>query len=368
MPILTLVAEQCLAPVPGGTGRYTAQLAAALAAGSPPGWRVRSVVAWHRAVAAARFPGVRGPRRLPAGRRVLTVAWERGLPPWPAGDSLHGATSLVPGRRGASGSIRPLVATVHDVVPWTHPETLTPRGVRWHRAAVARLSRIADAVVVPTQAVADDLARLFPFGDRIQVIGHGVTPLPVPADARDRRDRLGLPDRYVLSVGTLEPRKGLDVLLAAMAGLGETDLVVVGPPGWGGLDLTAEAVRVGMRPGRLHLTGRLADSDLASVYAGAAVLAVPSRAEGFGLPVLEGMAAGIPVVHSDIPVLAEVAGGAGVTFPVGDASALAETLAGVLSDEAAADRLSAAGRRRAAAFSWTTAAAQTWALHRRLAS
>ncbi|GGM01488.1 glycosyltransferase family 4 protein [Nakamurella endophytica] len=385
MPELVVVVEQCLAPVPGGTGRYAAQIAAALVRTAPAGWRVRSVAAWHRDVTAARVPGVRGPRRLPVGRRALTLLWERGLPPWPLGASVHATTPLFPrrlvlparparasatdgsGRRRRPG--RPVVVTVHDTVPWTHPETLTPRGVAWHRAVVARAVREADAVVVPSRTVGDELTALFPeLGGRLAVVPHGVTELAVPDDAERRRVALGLPPGYLLSLATLEPRKGLDVLLGA---LGRPEcagmvLAVAGRPGWGGLDPVELARRAGVSPDRLRLLGGLPDADLAAVLAGAAALVAPSRAEGFGLPVLEAFAAGVPVVHSDAPALVEVAGGAAVVVPRGDERALAAALHRVTADRDFAATLSERGRRRAGDFDWGRSAEATWDLHLRV--
>lgn len=355
-----MIVEQCLAPVPGGTGRYAREITAALAADPPPGWRVRTVTGWHRDTASAEIPGTDGPHRLPAGRRALTELWRRGWPPTVRGQRVHATTPLAPRRRAG------LVVTVHDVVPWTHPETLTPRGVSWHREMVERAVERAEAIVVPSTAVADDLAGLFPqVSDRIQVIGHGVTAMNPPADARQRRQRWGLPDHYVLSVATLEPRKGLDVLIKALAlpAAGGAHLVVVGSPGWGGVDLASVAAQAGLSPDRVHLLGRVSDDDLAAALAGAGVLAAPSRSEGFGLPVLEAMAAGVPVVCSDAPALVELAGGVGVIVPREDPVRLAAALGEVLGDDAAAADLAAKGRRRAAEFSWRAAAARLWDLH-----
>jgi glycosyltransferase involved in cell wall biosynthesis len=366
MPELTVIVEQCLAPVPGGTGRYAREIAAALAAAPPAGWKVRTVTAYHRDTSAAVIPATDGPQRLPAGHRVLSELWRRGLPPSVRGAAVHATTPLAPKRRHG------LVVTVHDAVPWTHPETLTARGVSWHRAMVGRAADTAEAIVVPSLAVADDLAGLFPAAaGRIHVIGLGVTPLPPPPDAAERRRRLGLPDgqglqnRYVLAIATLEPRKGLDVLVAAMSGaaVGRAQLVVVGPPGWGGVDVAAVAATAGLPPERLHVTGRLDDLDLAAVLAGAAVLAAPSRAEGFGLPVLEAMAAGVPVVCSDAPALVELAAGAAMVVPREDPEALADALGQVLRDDAAAAALVAGGRIRASEFSWAAAGNAVWQLH-----
>jgi glycosyltransferase involved in cell wall biosynthesis len=358
--VLTVIVEQCLAPVPGGTGRYAAEITAALAASAPAGWRVRTVTAWHRDVQQAEIAGAGGPHRLPAGHRVLNQLWRRGLPPWVRGTALQATTPLAPGRQ------RNAVVTVHDAVPWTHPETLSPRGVTWHRVTVGRAMTNAKAIAVPSRAVADDLAGLFPAAsDRIVVVPHGVTPLRPPPDATQRRARLGLSGRYFLSVATLEPRKGLDVLIAALAlpAAGDATLAIAGQPGWGGVDLVSLAGAAGIAPERLRLLGRLHDEDLASAMQGATALVAPSRSEGFGLPVLEAFAAGVPVICSDAPALVELSGGAALVVPREDPAALAGALGSLSTDPDAASEMRERGIRRAAAFSWSTAAERLWELH-----
>ncbi|ASR34279.1 glycosyl transferase [Prauserella marina] len=352
---LVVIAEQLLAPVPGGTGRYTAELLSALAETAPDGWRPRGVVAWHTDVEAARVEGVSGPRRLPLPPKALIAAWQAGLPLWPGGAAVHAPTPLapprVPGRRTLS-------VTVHDTVPWTHPETLTPRGVRWHRSAIATAARSATALVVPTAAVAADLAGLLTPRAGVHVVRHGVTRFPPPI----RTLPFDLPERYVLAVGTIEPRKGIDVLIEAMAEV-PVPLLLVGQPGWGELDPSRLAALHGLPPGRVRQLGRLPDDQLAAVLRAASVVAVPSRAEGFGLPVLEAMAEGVPVVHTDVASLVEVAGEAGWIVPVGDPGALASALRDVLGSSELAARLAEAGLRRAARFSWAEAASAVWRLH-----
>jgi glycosyltransferase involved in cell wall biosynthesis len=258
------------------------------------------------------------------------------------------------------------VVTVHDAVPWTHPETLTPRGARWHRAMVDRAARLADAVVVPTQAVADDLTRYVRFRSSPVVVGEGVSPaLSGPPDAGDRARALELPvGDYLVTLATIEPRKGLDVLLEALArpGVPDVPLLVVGQPGWGSVDVAGLTAELGLGA-RVRQLGRLADADLAVVLARAAALVAPSRAEGFGLPVLEAMALGVPVVSSDVPALVEVGGGATVTVPAGDPSALADALAEVLGTPAMRTRLADAGRLRSADYSWSSAADRLWELY-----
>jgi len=364
VPKLVVLLEQLLAPVPGGTGRYSRELTAALAATAPAGWTVGSAVARHADPTPAIIPGVEGPRLLPLPRQALVAAWDSGVPLWPGGDAVHAPTPLAPPgpRRGCE-----LVVTVHDTVPWTYPDGLTRRGVGWHRRMVERAARRADALVVPTAAVAQDLPRHVPCPARVYVVGEGVTAAVthLPVQAAGIATRLGLPPRYVLAVGTLEPRKGIETLLAALAAPHAPDLpvVLVGQPGWGRLEPAALARRSGLDPARVHLLGRITDQELAVVLHGAAVLAAPSLAEGFGLPLLEAMAAGVPVVHSDVPALVEVAGGVGVTVQRNDVGALAAALRAVLSDPGAAQAMSAAGRRRAQQFSWERTARRVWSMH-----
>jgi glycosyltransferase involved in cell wall biosynthesis len=265
----------------------------------------------------------------------------------------------------------PLVVTIHDAVPWTHPETLTPRGVTWHRRMAERVAARADAVVVPTRAVAEVLARHLRLR-RVEVIGEGVSgDLALPVDADDRARRLELPvGGFLLTLATLEPRKGLDVLIRALAsgdGPG-MPLLIVGQPGWGGVDPEDLARREGLPDGRVRALGKLSDADLATVLNRATVLVMPSRAEGFGLPVLEAMAAGTPVVCSTDPALAEVGGDAVLTAPIGDAAALAKALRTVLGDAGLRAGMVERGRERAATYTWERAAGSLWELYRSLAN
>ncbi|MGH3935997.1 MAG: glycosyltransferase family 4 protein [Pseudonocardiaceae bacterium] len=350
--------------MPGGTGRYSRELASARAATAPAGWTVGSAVARHADPTPAMIPGVEGPQVLPLPRKALVAAWESGISLWPGGDTVHAPTPLAPPRprRGCD-----LVVTVHDTVPWTHPDALTRRGAGWHRRMIGRAARRAGALVVPTAAVADELPLHVACQARVQVVGAGVSPavIRLPEHSADIVTRFGLPPRYVLAIGTLEPRKGIDTLLAALAAPDAPDLPVVlaGQPGWGRVDPAALAGRFGLAPGRVHVLGRISDPELAVVLRGAAVLAAPSRAEGFGLPMLEAMAAGIPVIHSDVPALVEVAGGAGVTVRRDDPAALAAALHTVLSDPIQAQTMIAAGRRRAQRFTWEGVARRVWSVH-----
>jgi glycosyltransferase involved in cell wall biosynthesis len=368
---VALITEQLLAPVPGGTGRYTAELLDALRRTGTGGDTVTSWTAWHRDGTIARTTAGSMPtHRLPLGQRSLAAAWARGLGPVPTGDVAHAPTPLFPPRRR-----RPVVVTVHDAVPYTHPQTLTAHGARWHRRMIERAARHADAVTVPTAAVAAALAETVPGWrpERVHVLGAGVARalLAEPDAGRSSavRRRLDLPERYLITVATLEPRKGLDTALAALARWPQAPpLLVVGAAGWGGVDVAGAARTAGLREGAVRALGRIPDADLAVVLRGATALVAPSRAEGFGLPLVEAMALGVAVVASDIPPFREVAGDAAVLVPVADAGALADALAHVVADEGARAGLVSAGHARAADFDWDIVAARAWQLYRTVAS
>lgn len=364
MPVLTLITEQCLAPVPGGTGRYTREVGRALTHSVPPDWQLRGVSAWHRDIAAARISGVAGPRRLPLPRRALTLAWEHGMPPIVAGDVIHATTPLAP----VSGRLRHgrLVVTVHDAVPYLLPTLLTARGAAWHRRMIEAAFREADAIVVPTQAVAAELVAHAPATPRrLEVIGEGVSEAFLRTASGARicavRARYGLSGPYLVTVGTLEPRKGIATAVRALARLPqEVGLAVVGPAGWGESGIVADD--------RVRLLGRVPDADLAALVAGAVASVHASRSEGFGLPLVEAMAVGTPVVHSAIPVFAEVAGDAGWSFPVDDDAALAAAVTEVLAGGASHEAAVARGREVSARHRWSYAAEALWALYEDLAA
>ena len=317
-------------------------------------------------------PGVAGTPRVRCGRRrvparLLAALWAR--VPWPPVEWLAGpvdvfhATNFAcpPARRAAP------VVTVHDLTYLRHPEMVTAASARYRDLVPRGLARGA-VVCTPTAAVAAEVAGTYRVpDDRVVVTPLGVRPAwrsarpPDPGWLAAR----GLPARYLLFVGSREPRKGLDVLLAAYRELladqpGAPPLVLAGPPGWGAaLDLA------GLPDGAVHMPGYLPEEELASLTAGAAAMVFPSRYEGFGLPPLQALACGTPVVASDLPALREVLGTEADLVPAGDAGALAAALAAVLKDASPSDAARAARRARAAAFTWTACAAATLAAYHR---
>src|ERR1700712_5802263 len=286
MATLRVIVDQIVAPVPGGIGRYTEELTRELITTAPRDCVVQGIVSRqpHEAIVdlEARLPGLAGIERTSLARRELSAAWQHGLLTGASAGMVHAPSLLAPLKKHTQ--LRQpgdqIAVTIHDVVPWTHPETLTPHGVAWHKAMAKRARKYADAVVVPTHAVAQELSRYVNFGDRVRVIGGAVSSrLVVPVDADARAEALGLPSSYVLAVGTLEPRKGLTQLIRALARSDAPDipLVVAGPKGWGDLDIDAVAAEAGLAPARLIVLGFLSNEDLALVISRATVFVYPSQ-------------------------------------------------------------------------------------------
>ena len=244
----------------------------------------------------------------------------------------------------------PYVLTVHDLSAELRPGDFSAYARLWNRAArPRRLGRGAARVIADSHETrAQALERWGLAPERVTVVRPGFWRPPPPPDGA--LARLDLPARYLLYVGALEPRKGVDVLAEAFAdararGL-EAELVLAGD---GPL---AESLR---GPG-VALTGRVSDTELAALYAAARATVLPSWLEGFGFTPLESLAAGTPVVVSDLPSLRETLGRAALTVPPGDAPALAGALLRIDRDEELRERLIAAAEPRLAVLSWDRAA------------
>jgi glycosyltransferase involved in cell wall biosynthesis len=253
------------------------------------------------------------------------------------------------------------------------PETL-PRAQAFYLRAATRLSaRRASALIAVSAFTAAELQDVLAVpAERIHVVPNGLDDSfrrPDEGAVAAYRERRGLPAGFVLAVGTLQPRKNLAVLLAAVAELAQRgpmrppDLVVAGAPGWGDIDIAAEARRLGLE-GTVRVTGYVEPSELPLLYASAAVFAFPSRYEGFGLPAVEAMACGTPVIAARASSLPEVCGDAAVLVDPGVPAAWADALGRLLSSPGERQRLAAAGIARAAGFSWDKAAAGTLEAYR----
>jgi glycosyltransferase involved in cell wall biosynthesis len=331
-----------------GVGRYVDGLLTALArCQSHPDVRLTAFTV-RGAGQLPRYPGIPVTHR-PVPARLLQQLWTHTeVPPveWLAGrcDVFHATNFVLPPTRRAAG-----VVMVHDLTYALHADTVTP-AVRRYRTLVPRSVRRARVVVCPARATADDVSQYFGLDPaRVVVTPHGVDRswLEARPPGLDQRAQLGLPPRYVVAVGTREPRKNLHVVLAAHGQARQSDpdvvppLVIVGAPGWG-RDVTTNDDVV--------LTGYLGDAALRTTVAGADCLVLASRYEGFGLPLLEALGCGTPVVASDLAVHREVCGPHARVAPVGDVGALAEVLTATLAEGRGDD---ADRARRAWASRWT---------------
>jgi len=358
-----LVLLDCRMASWSGVGRYTTGLARALAA--------RDDVELVQVCAVGADPSV-GPG---AGVAVVTAAVH------PFG--VRGALEL--GRLGRKvkpdlvhcphfptpAPVRgPLVVTLHDLTPLLVSGVMPSAAKRVvYRRWNARAARLADRVVVPSRATAADVERLFPAA-------HG--KLAVTAEAADDFStgpigpltgvlaHLAAPP-YLLSMGNAKPHKDLPTLLRAFAHLApawpDIRLLLVGAEPPGNLGAVLEGVPADVHA-RVAFTGPVSDAELRALYAGASAFVFPSRYEGFGLPPLEAMALGAPVVCADAASLPEVVGDAALLFPAGDSGALTRALKNMLGDSALRERLSRAGRERAARLTWESTAAATVAAYR----
>jgi glycosyltransferase involved in cell wall biosynthesis len=343
----TLIAvEQLRRRVPGGIGTY--------ALGLISGLDSMGVFSPEVTLLASR-PGTKRDVLGPLGHPVVTVplpgpaltrAWGAGhLAPPEGFDVVHSVSLASPPAGDALSTL-----TVHDLAWREVPSAYPARGRRWHEAALRRAVSEMDLVVTPARGTADALVAGGMPADRVAVVEEGADHLPPPDLAAASRllRRLGVGATYLLSVGTLEPRKNLRSLVAAYVQARRSlpepwPLVVVGPDGWGESIDPVEGV---------VMAGRVDDAVLSGLYARARCVAYVPLVEGFGLPVVEAMAAGVPVVASPVPS----AGGATLEVSATDVVEMARALVSAATDEALRADLVAAGRSRVRDLTWESTA------------
>jgi glycosyltransferase involved in cell wall biosynthesis len=281
-------------------------------------------------------------------------------------DLLHSLDHVAP----AWGPWRSVV-TLHDLAFVLYPETHTPES-RAYYAAAGESARHAARVIAVSRRTASDAVRLLGVDPaRLRVIHNAADPRfgPRPgAELAELAARRGFDPHqpYVLFVGTLEPRKNVPLLFEAMAEVRrylDVDLLLVGGRGWLDAPIRAAQARSGLG-GAARFLGWLDQADLAVLYSHARVFVLPSLYEGFGLPVLEAMACGAPVVCSNAGPLPEVAGEAAILLPPDEPRAWAEAIRRVVTDEQLAARLRARGEHRAREFSWDQSARATREVYR----
>jgi glycosyltransferase involved in cell wall biosynthesis len=301
----------------------------------------------------------------PMAARPLRSLWRRfDGPPiewWTgAADVVHGTNFVVPPTRGAAA-----VVPVHDLTPIRYPE-LSTRDTLQYPDLVRRALRRGATVHTPSSFIASEVIELLGAApDRVRAVHHGVPPVEAGDPARGAA--LAGSHRYILALGTVEPRKDLPSLVAAFDHVAANDaavrLVVAGPDGWG-IDAYDAAVAAARHRDRIVRVGWVGGRDRAGLLAGATVFAYPSLYEGFGFPPLEAMAANVPVVATTAGALLEVIGDAARLVPPGDVDALAGALTEVRDDDVVRGTLTQRGQERAASYSWDRCAAGLMDLYR----
>ncbi|MCB0881102.1 MAG: glycosyltransferase family 4 protein [Thermoleophilia bacterium] len=334
-----------------GAGRYTRELSAALS-------REGGVSLQRVGVSQPRTPSAMHNAER-AARAILSYPFEIGRQAARSGaDLLHLPAPIAPVR-----AAMPVVLTIHDVMPWRHPGDYGRVALRRERAFTRRLARSARRVLVPSQFTRGEVIEYLGVDpDAVAVVPHGVDGRfrPQPTGLVGRAQRFGIPPGpFVLWVGTSEPRKNAAALEAAFRRvrreMPDVHLVMAGPwaadPSFD--DAPAASEHGVIRP------GVVTDEELSQLYSEASCFVFPSRYEGFGLPLLEAMACGTPVIAANVGAMPEVVGDAGLLVDPDDEASIASAIESVLSSPALAADLRQRGLERAREFTWAHAAART---------
>ncbi len=268
----------------------------------------------------------------------------------------------------------PTLLTVHDLSFVHYPETFPERLVSYLNRVVPWSVGRATHILADSQATKDDLTAVWRVPpEKVTVLYSGVHGRFQPVTDEQKltavRQRYQLGDApYILAVGTVQPRKNYQMLIRAFQPIARThphNLVITGGKGWLMEEMMAEVARQGLH-GRVHFPGFVADEDLPALYSGAALFVLPSLYEGFGLPLLEAMGCGVPVISSNASSLPEVAGDAAIQLSPHDQKGWTEAIHHLLADPVARTRLVAAGFRQARRFTWEQSARQLCTLYQQL--
>ena len=281
-------------------------------------------------------------------------------------DVLHSPDFVPPFRRRCRS-----VLTIHDLACLRFPHLLTSESSRYY-GQVGKAVESADQIIAVSLSTKQDLLDLLQVNPEKVTVVYSAAPRECgPMDEKERQEQralLGLPERFILFVGTLEPRKNLPTLLEALPMVWKdhrVPLVVIGGKGWLYEKVYSTLDRLGLGQEEVRFVGPVPSQQLAYYYGCATCLVMPSLYEGFGLPALEAMACGTPVVVSNVSSLPEIVADAGLLVDPEDVQGLAETLGLLLSDEGLRRRLSSLGLQRAREFSWERTAEQTLAVYRK---
>lgn len=357
---LRVVLDQLVAPTAPALAEASRELVHALAETAPSGCVVEGIVP-SPGLDDADAAGLADVHRLGLARRELAASWQLGIAPGVGKGMIHSPTLLAPlVRHDRVNDTHQLVATVWDLRAWEAPDTLSRTEVVWYKAMLKRAEKHADAIVVPTHALASRLGDLGRFGRRVRVIS-GAAPVGfrVPNDHVGRLRALDLPSSFIATAGGATESDGLAHAFRAVVESGETaDVVVLDCPEGEEPAVADLASAAGLAASRVHVRGALETWDRAAVLGGASVFVAPSMRSDWPWRVVEALALGVPVVAADSPVHREVLVDAGILVWQEELGAALVRAAGD-----AADRLRVLSRDRAQAFSWRESAERVWALH-----
>jgi len=325
-----------------------------------------------RRVDATQFAGPLRHRHVPVPTRLAYRMWE--TVHWPPVDTLlhgvdvyHATNFFLPPTASAKR-----VLTIHDLTFLAAPHLCSPKIVGPFSRSIGRFAQEADAILAYSESTARDIvAHLGVSPEKVTVaplaVDEDFQPLRRPDAEEYVRRHYEVRSPYVLFVGTIEPRKNVPLLLRAFSKIRHEvphQLVLAGATGWNPQQFHRALLEVNLQD-RVVQTGYVKNhAELAAFYSAADLFAFPSFYEGFGLPVLEAMTCGCPVIAADNSAIPEVTGADAVLLPAGDTDAWAEAMNALLHDPARRDALSEAGRRRAALFSWHDCAARTAGVYR----
>jgi glycosyltransferase involved in cell wall biosynthesis len=352
--------EQCWHAVPGGTAVAALELVRALDARGDVD--LVGIAARHSGPPPEPWRPPIPTRHLWPPRLLLYELWHARLP-FAGVERASGPIDVVHGTGFAFPRAEaPVVATIHDLAFLDDPTLVTKHGLRFFRRATDLTREHARLVMCSSRATMEDCVLAGFEMDRLRLVPLGVRGERRTLDeVSSARAKYGLGRPYVMFTGTVEPRKNLHRLLRAFARVprDDVDLVLVGPAGW---KESLEADLASLE-GRVHVLGFVEREELEALLAGAEVFCLPSLKEGFGLPVLEAMSQGAPVVTSKGTSTAEVAGDTALLVDPLDENAIAAAIEELLEDRALAERLALAGQERAATYTWERTAAATMAVY-----
>lgn len=344
-----LLAEQLRSKVPGGIGTHTESLLKAISnmVDQYPSLHLEVVVSRGNGVPVLDEIGL-PVRRLVLSHRLVTGLTDARIPYFGFGSGIYHSFSIQVPPVYSYG--QKAVVTVHDIAFISNPQFYTTRGIYWHRRQLDQISKGNQIVVSVSEKTRMDLVEYGISADRIEVIESGADHLDMPdfEECRQLLSKHGVPDRFILSVSTIEPRKNLPGLIAgykrALESYSELPvLVVVGPAGWGTVVAPSE---------RVHFVGSVTGPVLSALYRRAEMLVYVPYEEGFGLPVVEAMSVGLPVVSSEVPA----ASGCTELADPRNESSISKAIIRVSSDGDLKKKLVAKGLNRAAELTWMNSA------------